>query len=146
MKIIKDERLIIQNLRNIRIAFVFQTLCILGILIYDGISKGISHVTDNPLWLVFIVTSILLGYLNLRISVDEFETYNGKKQGSYYKNVIVSLVIGVIFSVITILTPKGTIRDAVIIGAVMFLCFLFSLTVVYFLRKKRYDENNDDEE
>ena len=145
MKIIKDERLIIQNLRNIRIAFVFQTLCILGILIYDGISKGFTKVTDNPLWLVFIVTSVILGYLNLSISVDEYETHNGKKQGPYYKNVILSMGVGVIFSVITILTPEGTIRDAVIIGGVMFLCFLVPFTVVYYLRKKRSDENNDDE-
>jgi hypothetical protein len=144
VKIIKDERLIIQNLRNIRIAFVFQTLGILGILIYDGIRKGLSHVTDNPLWFVFMVTSIILGYLNLRISVDEFETHNGKKPGSYYKSVILSLVIGVIFSVITILAPEGTVKDAVIIGAVMFSCFLFSFTVVYFLRKKRYEDNEDE--
>ncbi|MBS4214117.1 branched-chain amino acid ABC transporter substrate-binding protein [Neobacillus rhizophilus] len=145
MKIIKDERLIIQNLRNIRIAFLFQTICILGILIYDGISKGITHVTDNPLWLVFMGTSVILGYLNLRISVDEYETHNKKKQGPYYKNVFISLVVGVIFSVITILTPEGTVRDAVIIGGVMFGCFLFSFTVVYYLRKKRYDEFDDEE-
>ncbi|KKI90910.1 branched-chain amino acid ABC transporter substrate-binding protein [Bacillus sp. SA1-12] len=146
MKIIKDERLIIQSLRNIRIAFVFQTLCILGILIYDGINKGITHVTNNPLWLVFIGTSVILGYLNLRISVDEYETHNEKKQRPYYKNVFLSLIVGVIFGVITILTPEGTVRDAVIIGGVMFGCFLFSFTVVYYLRKKRYHEENDDEE
>ncbi|MEH7011255.1 branched-chain amino acid ABC transporter substrate-binding protein [Neobacillus niacini] len=141
---VKDERLIVQNLGNIRIAFVFQTVCILGILIYDGITKGITHVTDNPLWLVLIGTSVILGYLNLRISVDEYETFNTKKQGSYYKNVIISLVIGVVFSVITILTPQGTIRDSFVIGGVMFLCFLFSLTVVYYLRKKRHDEDDDE--
>ncbi|WP_066254131.1 branched-chain amino acid ABC transporter substrate-binding protein [Neobacillus drentensis] len=145
MKIIRDERLVIQNLRNIRIAFVFQTLCILGILIYDGISQGITHVTDNPLWLVFIGTSVIIGYLNLRISVDEYETHNDKKQGPYYKNVFISFVVGVIFSVITILTPEGTVRDAVIIGGVMFGCFLFSFSVVYYLRKRRYDENDDEE-
>lgn len=145
MKIIKDERLIVQNLRNIRIAFVFQTICILGILIFDGISKGISHITDNPLWLVFIGTSVLMGYLNLRISVDEYEAHNEKKQGPYYKNVVISFVVGVIFSVITILTPEGTVRDAVIIGGIMFGCFLFSFTLVYYLRKKRYDEYDEEE-
>ncbi len=144
MKIIKDERLIIQNFKNIRIAFVFQTISILGILIYDGISKGISHVTDNPLWLVFMGTSVILGYLNLRISVDEYETHNQEKQGPYYKKVFIAFVVGVTFSVITILTPEGTVRDAVIIGIVMFGCFLFSFTVVHYLRKKHYDQNEDE--
>jgi hypothetical protein len=145
LKLIKDERLIMQNLRNIRIAFVFQTLSILGILIYDGISKGITQVTDNPLWLVFVGTSVILGFLNLRISVDAYATHNEKKQGPYYKTVFISFIIGVIFSVITLLTPEGTVRDAVIIGGVMFGCFLFSFTVGYYLRKKRYDENDDEE-
>ncbi|NMD71206.1 branched-chain amino acid ABC transporter substrate-binding protein [Bacillus sp. DNRA2] len=145
MKIIRDERLAIQNLKNIRVAFIFQTISILGILLYDGISNGISRFTDNPLWLVFIGTFVVMGYLNLRISVDEYDTQSNKKQGPYYINLLISLVVGVIFSVITILTPDGTARDAVIIGGVMFGCFLFSFTVVYFLRKKRYEEHDVEE-
>jgi len=94
VKVIKDERLVIQNLKNIRIAFAFQTICILGILIYEGIRKGISHITDNPLWLVFMATSVLLGYLNMRISVDEYQTSDSKKPGPYYKTIIFSLAVG----------------------------------------------------
>lgn len=145
MKVIKDERLIIQNLKNIRIAFVFQTVCILGILIYVGISQGITHVTDHPLWLVFMGTSVLLGYLNLRISVDEYDTHNRKKPGPYYKNIILSLGVGAIFSVITLFGPDGTVRGAIIIGGVIFLCFLSSFTVVYFIRRKNYDDDIDGE-
>jgi hypothetical protein len=36
MKKIKDERLILQGLKNIRIAFLILTFGILAILIYDG--------------------------------------------------------------------------------------------------------------
>lgn len=140
MRIVKDERLVIQGLKNIRVAFVFQTICILGILIYSGISEGITHVTDHPLWLVFIATVVLLGYLNLKISVDEYDTHHQKKPGPYYKNVLLSLGVGGLFSVITILAPGGTFKDAVIIGGVLFLCFLSSFTVVYILRKKRFEE------
>lgn len=40
MKKIKDERLIIQNLKNIRIAFIVQTIGISAILIYEVVTKG----------------------------------------------------------------------------------------------------------
>lgn len=54
MKKIKDERLIIQNLKNIRVAFIVQTLGLVAILIYHGITEGIVEVAKHPLWLVFI--------------------------------------------------------------------------------------------
>ena len=42
MKKIKDERLILQTLKNIRIAFLFQSLGIIGILGYIGFTEGID--------------------------------------------------------------------------------------------------------
>ncbi|MCA1201683.1 hypothetical protein [Priestia flexa] len=40
MRKIKDERLIVQNLKNIRVAFIIQTLGILSLLVYDGLQNG----------------------------------------------------------------------------------------------------------
>lgn len=37
LKKIKDERLLLMQLKNIRIAFYFQNLCIIALLIYYGI-------------------------------------------------------------------------------------------------------------
>ncbi|GIN86208.1 hypothetical protein J6TS2_25940 [Heyndrickxia sporothermodurans] len=51
MKKIKDERLILQNLNNIRIAFIVQTLGIIGILGYDLFTNGIDEMRNNPLWI-----------------------------------------------------------------------------------------------
>ncbi|WP_456275079.1 branched-chain amino acid ABC transporter substrate-binding protein [Bacillus sp. AK128] len=144
MKMIKDERLVVQNLKNIRIAFVFQTVCIIGILIFEAITKGFNQVTDHPLWLVFIGTSVLLGYLNIRISVDEYDTHSTKKQGPYYQTILISLAVGIVFALMTLFSPDGTIKDALLIGGVLFFCFLFSFSFVYFMRKKR--EQEEDEE
>ncbi len=49
MKVIKDERLIIKNLKNIRIAFIFQTICMIGMLIYEGITNGFMNAFNHPL-------------------------------------------------------------------------------------------------
>ena len=73
MKVIKDERLIIKSLKNIRIAFIFQTICMIGMLIYEGITNGVMKAFNHPLWLVLLSTTVLLGYLNITISVDSYE-------------------------------------------------------------------------
>ncbi|WP_042454800.1 hypothetical protein [Neobacillus dielmonensis] len=141
----KDERLVLQSLKNIRIAFAFQTICIVGMLIYDGIRKGISHITDSPLWLIFMATCVLLGYLNIRISVDVQQTFNSKKPGPYYKTLLLSLAVGVVFGGITFIGPDGTLRDALLIGGVLFICFLASFSYAYYLRRKHYEEMDEDE-
>lgn len=141
----KDERLAIQNLRNIRIAFVFQTLCIVGILIYDGICNGIMQVTNNPLWTVFIGTLVVFSYLNMRITIDVYQSYHNKKPGSFYNYFFLSLLIGGIFGGVTFIAPEGTTKDALILGGVLFFCFLLTFTVAYFLRKKQYEDNLDEE-
>ena len=45
MQKIKDERLKLKNLQNIRITYGVQTLGILGILIYEWVTKGIDGMT-----------------------------------------------------------------------------------------------------
>lgn len=63
VKKIKDERLILKTLKNVRIAFLFQLLGIIGILSYIGFTEGMDQITKSPLWLLFMLTSILLAYL-----------------------------------------------------------------------------------
>ncbi|MBV6704471.1 hypothetical protein KV565_04545 [Bacillus thuringiensis] len=49
MKQIKDERLILQTLKNIRIVFLFQYIGIVGILGYIGFTEGIDQITKSSL-------------------------------------------------------------------------------------------------
>lgn len=82
MKKIKDERLILQTLKNVRIAFLFQSLGIIGILGYIGFTEGIDQITKSSLWLLFILTSIVLSYLQLSVSIDVEEGEKGNKVNS----------------------------------------------------------------
>ena len=70
MKKITDERLVVRNLQHVRIAFIVQTLGILGILGYEVIQGGLDQMRENPLWLVFMITSIVYAYLTMSTSVE----------------------------------------------------------------------------
>ncbi|HJV17831.1 MAG TPA: branched-chain amino acid ABC transporter substrate-binding protein [Bacillales bacterium] len=142
MKKEKDESLILQGLKNIRIAFLFQTLGILAILIYDGFTHGIMNVTrNNPLWLVFMATTIILGYLNMGISFD-IEKMNGKsttRQMPFYAKILLALAIGTVIFLIMIFSGSS-INDSVITGIVISVSFIIAYSISHYLRKKRNDD------
>ncbi len=83
MKKIKDERLILQNLKNIRVAFIVQTIGIIGILVYQAITDGIMAFTKNPLWLLLLVVGVVLNYQNLMIANDIEDKENYLKYMKY---------------------------------------------------------------
>lgn len=66
---INDERLIITNLKNIRTVFAFQTLGIMSILGSNFVTNGIDGIKANPLWIVFVASTIVLAFLS--ITTDE---------------------------------------------------------------------------
>ncbi|EEL63194.1 hypothetical protein bcere0025_41010 [Bacillus cereus F65185] len=103
VKKIKDERLILQTLKNVRIAFLFQSLGIIGILGYIGFTEGIDQITKSPLWLVFILTSMILSYLQLSVSIDVEESEKEIKLTPYYKIVLRSLIVGIVMAIIYII-------------------------------------------
>src|SRR5690625_3436413 len=65
MQRINDERLIMQNLKNIRIIYALQTLGMVAILGYNYITNGMVGVKQNPLWIVFIASTVILAFLSL---------------------------------------------------------------------------------
>ncbi|WP_239984643.1 hypothetical protein [Lentibacillus sediminis] len=65
MQPINDERLIIKNMKNIRIIYALQTLGIVAILGYDFVIIGMDGIKENPLWLVFIASTVLLAFLSM---------------------------------------------------------------------------------
>ncbi|GAA0387277.1 hypothetical protein [Paenibacillus motobuensis] len=143
MKKITDERLILLNLKNIRIAFIIQTLGVLGILGYDAVKKGLEGMTENPLWLVFIITSVILGYLSMSSSVDhESEKINPKK--SLMISLVVIILISTVVGFLVSRTEGFTMNNGVIIGGILFICALIPVVYTYKLRVNRLDENTED--
>ncbi|AXO95070.1 MULTISPECIES: branched-chain amino acid ABC transporter substrate-binding protein [Bacillus cereus group] len=144
MKKIKDERLILQTLKNIRIAFLFQSLGIIGILGYIGFTEGLDQITKSPLWLLFILTSIVLSYLQLSVSIDVEEIKKDIQLTPYYKLVFRSLIVGIIMAIIYIIfSPERPLFEAILTGGILFICFLGSYSISYFIKKRRLQ--NDDE-
>lgn len=140
MKKITDERLKLKNLKVIRLAFVIQYVGIIGLLSYDYIKNGQKSATENPLWLLFIITNIVMAFGAMPISTDHEKL---KKSPSYSNYFFVSLLIGVAAAVLTmIMSPTSSIRTIVLIGALFFICFLVPFTVLYRFRKKNFDDSN----
>ncbi|WP_309247471.1 hypothetical protein [Priestia megaterium] len=70
MKKIVDERLTFLNLQHIKITYIVQTLGFLLILGHDFLEGGLEKMKANPLWVVFILSSVVYSYLSLSISVE----------------------------------------------------------------------------
>lgn len=143
MKKITDERLVLQNLKNIRIAFIIQTIGILSILGYDLVTKGLEGMRENPLWLVFMITAIISAYLSMSISADhEINKVNPQKRFSI--SLIVLILIATIVGFFVSLTDGFNITDGVIIGGILFICGFIPIVYIYNLRKKWQDEGMEE--
>ncbi|SCN37035.1 Uncharacterized protein BC067498_04339 [Bacillus cereus] len=144
MKKIKDERLILKTLKNIRIAFLFQSLGIIGILGYIGFTEGMDQITKSPLWLLFILTSIVLSYLQLSVSIDVEEGEKDIKLTPYYKIILRSLIVGTIIAIIYIIfSPERPLFEAILTGSIFFICFLISYSISYFIKKRRLQDEDE---
>ena len=141
MKKITDERLVLQNLNNIRIAYIIQTIGILGILGYDLDTKGLDGMRENPLWLVFMITTVISVYLSMSISADH-ENNKNKPQRSLNISLVVLVFISTVIGFFVTRTNGFKIIDGVIMGGILFICGLIPIIYIYYLRKKRLDENN----
>lgn len=143
IKKITDERLILQNLKNIRIAYIIQTFGILCILGYDLVTKGLDGMRENPLWLVFMITAITSMYLSMSISTDhENNQVNPKK--SLNISMVILILISAAVGVATSLTDGFKIIDGVLVGGIIFICGLITVIYIYQLRKKRQDELDEE--
>ncbi|QGV06936.1 branched-chain amino acid ABC transporter substrate-binding protein [Bacillus cereus] len=125
-------------------AFLFQYVGVVGILGYIGSTEGIDQITKSPLWLLFMLTSILLAYLQLSVSIDVEEGEKEIKLTPYYKLVLRSLLIGIIITIIyLIFSPERPLFEAILTGSVFLICFLVSYSVSYFIKKRRLQDNDE---
>src|SRR5699024_10238369 len=144
IKKITDERLILQNLKNIRVAFIVQSIGIVGILVYQVISdvlvnqdiaSGIVSFTKNPLWMLLLLLGIVLNYQNLMIANDIEDKKTNP--GPYYWILTSAVGIGVVVGLLVKLFPGDGNPNPLIAGILVSLCFLIPFTIVHFLLKKR---------
>lgn len=140
MKKITDERLVLQNLKNIRTAYIIQTVGILGILGYDLVTKGLGGMRENPLWIVFMMTTIISAYLSMSISADH-EGNKVNPQKSLFISLVVLFLISTVVGFFISLTDGFTIINGVILGGILFICGLIPIVYNYNLRTKRQEEN-----
>ena len=145
MKRMTDERLLIKNLKNVRVAFLVQTFGILAVLTYVAITEGVSEAIGNPFFVVYMSSLGLYSWLNLSISWDMSEHSEGvKKPGPYYRVIMLSTGVGVVFGLLAKFGPdKSSNLDAFIVSGVLFSSFLISLSIMHYLEKRRYNEQED---
>ena len=134
MQQIKDERLQLKNLKNIRIAFIVQTIGIIAILAYDATTKGISGMTDNPLWFVLILTGVVYQYLSMTISVEHEKNDKNPTKG-FIISFIVLVFASVILGILVGISKEATWVTGVVIGGILFICGIVPIIYIYYLRK-----------
>ncbi|MDP7980224.1 hypothetical protein [Bacillus multifaciens] len=143
MKKITDERLILRNLQNIKIAYIVQTIGVLCILGYDFIQGGMERMCENPLWMVFMLTAVVAGYLSMSIGVEHEKEIKDPKK-SFVIGMVVLTVIAAVFAYLTSITPNFGWGDGLLIGTIIFICGFIPIVYVYKLRVKQVQELEDE--
>ncbi|HDX9578718.1 TPA: hypothetical protein ROX88_002263 [Bacillus pseudomycoides] len=143
MKKITDERLILRSLQHIKIAYIVQTIGILCILGYDCIQGGMERVTRNPLWMVFMLTAIVAGYLSMSVSVEHEKEIKDPKK-SFIVSMVVLTVIATAFAYLTSITPNFGWGDGLLIGVIVFICGIIPVVYIYKLRVKQIRDLEDE--
>lgn len=118
MKKITDERLILRNLKNIRIAFMIENLAIILFLIYEVYSgEEFSDVftNDNPLFVILMIGCFTLTFLSFSISVQ----MEGKEKMPEKLICILSLAVFTVVTVINLLIPGGVSLPVALLGGVI---------------------------
>ena len=92
-------------------------------------------------------TSILLAYLQLSVSIDVEEGEKEIQLTPYYKLVFHSLIVGIVTAIIYIIfSPERPLFEAISTGSILFICFLVSYSVSYFIKNVAYKTTMNKEE
>ncbi|WP_426332734.1 hypothetical protein ACN9MH_15650 [Paenibacillus silvae] len=143
MKKITDERLIFRNLQHIKIIYIVQSIGILCILGYELFQGGLEGMRKNPLWLLFIVTSVVYAYLSISTSVENEKALQNPKK-SFVVSIIVLIAIATAVAYLTIAKNFGW-TNGVVIGVILFICGFIPFYYVYRLRERQIKDLNDDQ-
>lgn len=66
VKIVKDERLMIEGLKHIRLVFILQNIVILGIVFYRYVLQGAGYESISDLLMVFMCGIVVINFLNFK--------------------------------------------------------------------------------
>lgn len=142
MKKITDERLVLRNLHPIKIAYIIQTIGILCILAFDLYQGGVEQMRNNPLWLLFIITTVVMAYLSMSVSVEhEREIKNPKR--SLIISLIIVLLIAFALAYFTSRTPGFDWSNGLLIGVIILICGFVPCFYIYRLRMKQLEDATD---
>ncbi|MDR4986251.1 hypothetical protein CN491_21900 [Bacillus cereus] len=142
MKIVKDERLMIEGLKHIRLAFVLQNIVILGIVFYRYVLQGAGYESVSDLLMVFMGGIVVINFLNLKNSVEVYEHTGGVSRRYFMKLLFipVGVVIGIL-AICIIVTPAISIKEISITALIMVACFLVPSLFIYIYMKKIKSED-----
>ncbi|MGF2384797.1 hypothetical protein [Lentilactobacillus otakiensis] len=89
MKRIKDERLILKNLSNIRWAFLVENLAAISILVVQAVQKRSLYAVvtyNNPVFLVLMIGALSLTFLSVNVSaqVEDHPKVTGQRLSLYF--------------------------------------------------------------
>ncbi|MFC6464042.1 hypothetical protein ACFP65_03360 [Marinilactibacillus sp. GCM10026970] len=135
MKKNTDERLILKNLKNIRIAYVIQTIGIFMILAYDRITIGSNALRGNPLWFVFIISTTILVFSSITISVDH-EVQKRVTKKSLLISIAIIAFISIAVGIFAPFTSESGPISGFITGGIFFICVFVPYMYLYYLRNK----------
>ncbi|MDH4423418.1 hypothetical protein QEZ44_18670 [Bacillus cereus] len=142
MKIVKDERLMIEGLKHIRLAFVSQNIVILGIVFYRYVLQGAGYESVSDLLMVFMGGIVVINFLNLKNSVEVYEHTGGVSRRYFMKLLFipVGVVIGIL-AICIIVTPDISIKEISITALIMFACFSVPSLFIYIYMKRIKSED-----
>lgn len=135
-----DERLAQKNLQKIRVAYAVQTIGIIGILGYYFVAGGMDRMQENPLWIIFIVSTTILAILSMNISVDHENNKDSAKKGLVVSLSILAL-ISIIIGIFTSFSEGFTAFDGVLTGAIFSVFGLVPFLFLFYLQKREGDDS-----
>lgn len=136
MKIVKDERLMIEGLKHIRLAFILQNIVILAIVFYRYVLQGAGYESVSDLLMVFMGGIIIINFLNLKNSVEVYEHTGGVSRRYFMKLLFIPVGIIGILAICIVVTPDISIKEISMTGLIMFACFLVPSLFIYIYMKK----------
>lgn len=132
-----DERLAVKNLQKVRVAYTIQLLGVISILGYDIVTKGFDGMKANPIWLVFTLSTLILVFLSMNISVDYESNKQSAGKGLAISTIVLALIsIGIGFFTI-FLNETAKFIDGFLTGGILFICGSLSFIYLYGLRRSR---------
>lgn len=135
-----DERLVSKNLQKIRVAYTIQVIGIVGILGYDFIAGGIDAVKQNPLWIVFILSTVVLSFLSMNTSVDHENDKVSAKKGLGFSTIAITL-ISIIIGTLTSFSNGFNTIDGVLTGLIFLVCGLIPFLFLFSIRGRQEKES-----